>query len=103
MKAEIERTKVLASKAQRQPMGSVSRPNGGLIPPHEDPKMGEVIKFYEDLTNLIVPSIKVQPGRYLKTDECLLTCCYTYKDVTDKDAIPKSEQIIPNLYFHFSH
>jgi len=46
----------------------------------DDPKLGEIIKFYEDLTNLIVPNMKLQKGKYLDTDEWLLNCVYSYTD-----------------------
>ncbi|KAF8965292.1 hypothetical protein BDZ97DRAFT_1918430 [Flammula alnicola] len=88
--------KLSASKAQqqRQPHGSASRAHTGpMVPMNQDPKYAEVLKFYEDLSNVIVPNIKVLPGRYLHMDEWLLSCCYTHKDVMDKTAIPKS------LYF----
>ncbi|KAF9484696.1 hypothetical protein BDN70DRAFT_945406 [Pholiota conissans] len=88
LKAEIERSSSLLAKSQRQPMSSGPRSHGAII--GTDPKMTELIKFYEDLSNLIVPNIKVQPGRYLKTEESILSCCYTYRDVTNPAAASKS-------------
>ena len=72
----------MATKLQRLPPASASRPrtvNG--LSSTDDLKVGEIIKFYEDLTNLIVPNMKLQKGKYLGTDEWLLNCVYSYVDV----------------------
>ncbi|KJA27049.1 hypothetical protein HYPSUDRAFT_212722 [Hypholoma sublateritium FD-334 SS-4] len=91
LQLEIERGKNLASKSQRQPT-SVTRPAAGFLSAHQDPKHSQAIKFYEDLTNLIIPNIRMQPGRFLDIPEWILNCCYTYNDVTDKEAGSKSLQ-----------
>jgi hypothetical protein len=49
----------------------------------DDPKQVEIIKFYEDLTNLLVPSMKFQPAKDSGLDEWTFTCIYTYMDVDD--------------------
>lgn len=90
LQLEIERAKTLASKNQRQPT-SASRPAAGFLSANQDPKHVQVIRFYEDLTNLIIPNIKMQPGRFLDMPEWILNCCYTYNDVTDKEAGSKSQ------------
>ena len=85
LNAEIERSKVLASKAIRaQPPGSGTRGRvrGGGIFGADDPKNAAVIQFYEDLTNLLVPSLKFEPGKYLGLDEMCFTCIYTYMDLS---------------------
>lgn len=89
LQLEIERGKTLASKSQRQPT-SVTRPPAGFLSAHQDPKHMQAIKFYEDLTNLIIPNIKIQPGRFLDMPEWILNCCYTHNDVTDKESGSKS-------------
>jgi len=79
----------MASKLQRLPPASALRPrtvNG--LPSTDDPKMTEIIKFYEDLTNLIVPSMKLQKGKYLNTDEWILNCVYSYVDEDAKSQKP---------------
>jgi len=68
----------------------VTRSNAGFVSSSQDPKLSQIVRFYEDLTNLIIPHIKMQPGRFLDTPEWILNCCYTYNDVTDKEAEPKS-------------
>jgi hypothetical protein len=84
LNAEIERSKALASKAVRtQPPGSATRGRvrGGGIFGTDDPKNAAVIQFYEDLTNLLVPNLKFEPGKYLGLDEMCFTCIYTYMDL----------------------
>jgi hypothetical protein len=82
--AEIERSKVLASKAHRGPTpGSATRGRirGGGILGADDPRTAAVVQFYEDLTNLLVPNLKFEPGKYLGLDEKCFTCIYTYVDL----------------------
>lgn len=84
LNAEIERSKALASKSVRtQPPGSATRGRvrGGGIFGADDPKNAAVIQFYEDLTNLLVPNLKFEPGKYLGLDESCFTCIYTYMDL----------------------
>lgn len=72
----------MASKLQRLPPASAAphpRTINGLSST-DDLKLGEIIKFYEDLTNLIVPNMKLQKGKYLATDEWILNCVYSYVD-----------------------
>lgn len=80
LQAEIERAKGLS--AQRPP-DSVSRHRGRVLSQNEDPKMAEVVRFYEDLTNLLVTDIKPQPARHLQQEDWHLTCVYSHQDVTD--------------------
>ena len=79
----------MASKLQRLPP-SVSRPRtGNGLSSMDDPKLAEIIKFYEDLTNLIVPNMKLQKGKYLNTEEWLLNCVYSYtEEVTQHKPLP---------------
>jgi hypothetical protein len=81
LQEEIERGKTMASKLQRLPPASAaaSRPrtlNG--LSSTDDLRVGEIIKFYEDLTNLIVPNMKLQNGKFFGTDEWILNCVYSY-------------------------
>jgi len=76
---EIERGKSIAIKVVRAPP-SASRGRNGVLLGSDDPKHTEVIKFYEDLTNLLVPAIKMQAGKYLDLEEWIFTCIYTYSD-----------------------
>ena len=76
----------MSSKLQRLPP-STSRPRtGNAMSSTDDPKLGEIIKFYEDLTNLLVPSMKLQRGKYFNTDEWLMNCVYSHTDqIAGKD------------------
>ncbi|KAF8891217.1 hypothetical protein BD779DRAFT_1670860 [Infundibulicybe gibba] len=91
LKMEIERGKSLASKSSRVPPGSTTRgrPGQSVLGP-DDPKHVQVIKFYEDLTNLLVPSMKVQPGKYLGIDDWSLTCIFTFVDEESEKVYKKS-------------
>ncbi|PPQ64107.1 hypothetical protein CVT24_008924 [Panaeolus cyanescens] len=86
--AEIARSHSLAIKAQHHPPPSASRQK--IAPTNDDPKFGTVIRFYEDLTNLIIPNMKMFPGKHMGMDEWHLTCYYTYKDVTSEAQPSKS-------------
>ena len=89
LQAEIDRGNAMATKLQRLPPTSASRPrtvNG--LSSTDDPKLGEIIKFYEDLTNLIVPNMKLQKGKYFGTDEWILNCVYSYVDEGAKNQKP---------------
>jgi hypothetical protein len=90
LNAEVERAKSLAANAQQS--SSRKWPAGaGLLSSNADPKQAIITKFYEDLTNLLVPYMKAQKGKYLDIDDWLLSCVFTHRDVTDEDSIPKSE------------
>jgi hypothetical protein len=41
-------------------------------------QLTEIIKFYEGLTNLIVPNMKFQKGKYPGTDKWILNRVYSY-------------------------
>ncbi|KAG6909619.1 hypothetical protein DXG01_016401 [Tephrocybe rancida] len=76
LNAEIDRSETLAAKANRVPPSAT---RGVGRPVIEDPKHGEVIRFYEDVTNLIIPAMKSKPGEH-GLDEWLLNCIYTFCD-----------------------
>ncbi|KAF4614436.1 hypothetical protein D9613_002646 [Agrocybe pediades] len=84
LKAEIDRANSLAAQPRAPPSSSRTRPGGAT----QDPKLGTIINFYEDLTNVLVPTIKVTSGKYLNMEESILTCCYTHKDVVSGDSAP---------------
>ncbi|KAG6898470.1 hypothetical protein C0993_006618 [Termitomyces sp. T159_Od127] len=83
LNAEIERSKGLAAKANRVPP-STSR-GGGRPAAVDDPKHAEVIRLYEDVTNLLIPGLKAIPGQYLGLDEWVFTCVYTFFDEKEND------------------
>ena len=101
LQAEIDRGKTMASKLQRLPP-SASRPRtGNGSSSTDDPKLGEIIKFYEDLTNLIVPNMKLQKGKYLNTDEWLLSCVFSYTDEIARKQKPASNARSARFFFFF--
>lgn len=57
----------------------------------DDPKHRELIRFYEDSTNLLVTGIKAQPAKHLKLDEWSFTCIYTYESEKNPSDVKKSE------------
>lgn len=79
LQAEIERAKSLSSQKQLDSAPRARR--GRVLSQNEDPKMAELVRFYEDLTNLLVTDIKPQPGRYLQLEDWLMTCVYSYQDM----------------------
>ncbi|KAJ6502332.1 hypothetical protein C8R45DRAFT_616042 [Mycena sanguinolenta] len=86
---EIKIERENSQKASRNPPSALRGrgPNGVLG--SDDPKHSELVKFYEDVTNLLVMDIKIHESKYLKLDECALTCLYTY---VDKTGSPESKR-----------
>ncbi|KAI6005851.1 hypothetical protein EDD15DRAFT_2151411, partial [Pisolithus albus] len=76
--AEIERSKELLARVapkvpptssrshQRRPMGA------------DDPKITEVIKFYEEMSNLLVTNVKFEDVTGSDEQEVIFHCIYTY-------------------------
>ncbi|KAF8723427.1 hypothetical protein AX14_009273 [Amanita brunnescens Koide BX004] len=90
LKAEIERSKVLSDKSLRTPQAAPRSRTAGVA--FEDPKNAEVIRFYEDLTNLLVTNMKHQTGHRPGADEWIFKCIYTYSedDMSSNDALKQS-------------
>ncbi|KAI0311601.1 hypothetical protein OF83DRAFT_1177414 [Amylostereum chailletii] len=71
--AEINRGKELvALKPARNPPGTVHT--------HSDPKTGFAITLYEDITNLLITNLRVQPSQVedVPADDLIYTCVYTH-------------------------
>lgn len=81
----------------QRPPDSASRRRGRLLSQNEDPKMAEVVRFYEDLTNLLVTDIKPQPARFLNQEDWLLTCVYSHRDVADTGSTSAKSMFFPPL------
>jgi hypothetical protein len=77
LQMEIERANSLAARSGNQP-GSAQRPKPGLS--REDPKLAQVVRLYEDLTNLLVTNLKHSASQWLNLDEWTMTCVYTFMD-----------------------
>ncbi|RDB20981.1 hypothetical protein Hypma_011820 [Hypsizygus marmoreus] len=86
LKAEIDRTALLAARPNRNLPSVVrsGRPGGG-----DDPRHAAVLRFYEDLTNLLVTNMKPSSGKYLDMEEWLFSCIYTHNGA-DEDGNKKS-------------
>ena len=90
----------MATKLQRLPPASASRSRtGNGLPSADDLKLGQIVKFYEDLTNLIVPNMKLQKGKYFDTDEWILNCVYSCVGEGAEDQIPVDAR---SEYFFFA-
>ena len=90
--AEVERSKELIARAA--PKGS---PNSLSHPARplgmDDPKMAEVIKFYEDMSNLLVTNVKFEHAPNSEEPEVILHCIYTYYEMTRRADDIKGERI----------
>ena len=79
--AEIERSKeLLARAAPKNTPNSRSHPKRpfGM----DDPKMTEVIKFYEDMSNLLVTNVKFEHPSDSEEADVIFHCIYTYYEMT---------------------
>lgn len=69
---------------EKQPDSTSQAPRGPALSHIEDPKMAQIVRFYEDLTNLVITDItKPQSARHVQLKDWLLTCVYSYRDVGD--------------------
>ena len=91
LQLEIERSKGLADKSTRkQPDPTFQTRRGRLPGLSEDPKISQLVKFYEDLTNLLIVDVKPQPARHPPLEEWVITCLYSHQDMLDKSKPTKS-------------
>jgi hypothetical protein len=98
--AEIQRSTILASKPGRGAAPPSRGRVGQNILGSDDPKYTEIIKFYEDVTNLLVTNMKTHPATYLDLQEWTFSCVFTYTGTGTDDDIPKSTY--PGLHFPYS-
>jgi hypothetical protein len=91
--AEIERSKELLARAA--PKGTPSNPRSHARRPFgtDDPKMTEVIKFYEDMSNLLVTNVKFENVPGSEEPEILFHCIYTYFEMTRRADDIEGERI----------
>jgi len=75
--AEIERGRILATR--NPPPSSMARTH---VKSTEDPKNALVIRLYEDMTNFLVVSAKIEKSVFLNLDEPMFTCIYTHREGT---------------------
>ena len=90
--AEVERSKELLARAA--PKGT---PNSRSHPKRpfgmDDPKMTEVIKFYEDMSNLLVTNVKFEHTPDSEEPEVIFHCIYTYYEMTRRADDIEGERI----------
>ncbi|KAH7873628.1 uncharacterized protein C8R40DRAFT_1112879 [Lentinula edodes] len=78
---EVEKKNFLAYKAKTQ-HGSV-RPQGDVLG-SDKPQNLQLVRLYEDSTNLLIVGLKPQRSQYLNFDDWTATCVFTY--VSSHDA-----------------
>ncbi|KAF5373733.1 hypothetical protein D9758_000756 [Tetrapyrgos nigripes] len=81
----IERERNTATS--KQVPGSAQRHRGGVLG-NDEPKATQVVKFYEDLTNMLITGVKHHSKSYFDLDDWNWTCIYTY--VSPDRSIQKS-------------
>ena len=59
----------------------------------DDPKMTEVIKFYEDMSNLLVTNVKFEHTPDSEEPEVIFHCIYTYYEMTRRADDIEGERI----------
>ncbi|KAG6376248.1 hypothetical protein JVT61DRAFT_2224 [Boletus reticuloceps] len=90
--AEIERSKELLARAA--PKGTPnSRPHSKRPFGMDDPKMTEVIKFYEDMSNLLVAGVKFEHAPDSEEPDVIFHCVYTYYEMTRRADDIEGERI----------
>jgi len=89
LKAEIAHTQTLQNnnaRAQREPPASALRGRTGQDTLINDPKHGVTIRLYEDLTNLIVLSAKIQASPYAdlgELEEITYKCIFSHMNTSE--------------------
>ncbi|TDL25043.1 hypothetical protein BD410DRAFT_896611 [Rickenella mellea] len=82
LKAEIENTKMVTSRhAGREPPSSATR--GRSQPHHDDPKVGQAVRLYEDLTNLLVLDVQLEKPGTLGKEDILFRCIFSHRETTN--------------------
>ncbi|KAJ4487706.1 hypothetical protein J3R30DRAFT_3695297 [Lentinula aciculospora] len=77
---EVENKNFLALKTKTQ-QGSV-RPQGDVLGP-DQPQNLQLVRLYEDSTNLLIMGLKPQRSQYLNLDDWTATCVFTYMSSND--------------------
>ncbi|KAH9930598.1 uncharacterized protein B0H18DRAFT_992395 [Fomitopsis serialis] len=93
---EIERGKTLAARSQTAaPVRSAVKSDG-------DPRNAAVIKLYEDMTNLLIISAKVEKSQFLGLDENNFTCVYTHTQ-SDSGSNEENASLSFTLHEQYGH
>jgi len=114
LKAEIAHTQTLQNKnprAQREPPPSASRARTGQDTLINDPKHGVTIRLYEDLTNLIVLSAKIQASPYPnlgELEEITYKCIFSHMNTSEmlpfqRPLYHRSNVLLQRVSHFYSH
>ncbi|KAK7020435.1 hypothetical protein R3P38DRAFT_2969447 [Favolaschia claudopus] len=87
---EIKTERENNQKNTRNPPSALRGRGPNAVLGSDDPKHSELVRFYEDVTNLLVTDIKMQEPKFFKLDECSMTCIYTYEDKTASEESRRS-------------
>ncbi|KAF5389827.1 hypothetical protein D9757_003581 [Collybiopsis confluens] len=79
---DAQRKSYQALKSKQQ--GSARQPRGEILG-SDHPKNLQLVRLYEDCTNLLLVGLKAQPGQYLDLEEWIVQCIFTY--VSDNDSV----------------
>ncbi|KAH7889586.1 hypothetical protein F5I97DRAFT_1802459 [Phlebopus sp. FC_14] len=91
--AEIERSKDLLARVAPKSTPSNSRSHHRRPFSSEDPKITEVIKFYEDMSNLLVTNVKFEDAPDSDEQEVIFHCVYTFFEMTRRAEDIEGERI----------
>jgi hypothetical protein len=62
---------------------SASKSRAGVVLGSDDPKNAVVVRFYEDVSNVLVMNVRISRGPYFELEEEILTCVYSHADPND--------------------
>ncbi|KAJ7724477.1 hypothetical protein DFH07DRAFT_854920 [Mycena maculata] len=82
---EIKTERELSQKASQKPPSAQRARGPHVMLGSDDPKHSQLVRFYEDTTNLLVTDIKIQEPKYFDLEEWSVTCIYTYIDKNDEN------------------
>lgn len=90
--AEIERSKELLSRVALKVAPTTSRSQQRRPIGAEDPKT-EVIKFYEEMSNLLVTNVKFEDAPGSDEQEVTFHCVYTYFEMARREDSVEGERV----------
>ena len=99
--AEITRSKELLSRAGSKAASMTSRSNQHRQYGSDDRKLIEVIKFYENMTSLLVTNVKFEDIPGLDEQEIIFHCIYTYYEMTRRDDDIEGERLNEKSNWNF--
>jgi len=91
--AEIARSKELLARTGSKTVPTSSRSHQRRQFGSEDPKIIEVIKFYEDMSSLLVTNVKFEDIPGSDEQEIVFHCIYTYYEMTRSDDDIEGERL----------